>query len=129
MNFNRHAAAAFAPHWICHQHFLAGNLGAAAAHETLDRIDGFGWLDHANAIGGPPDDRPGAGFREVNDRWRQPLAVGIGNDIGDAGIDRRDQRVGGSQINADYSHFRYFSRGGWSSSLISGLSMFSGVAS
>jgi hypothetical protein len=37
----------------------------------------------------------------MDDGRGQPLPLGIGDDVGDAGLHRGDRRVGGAQINAD----------------------------
>jgi hypothetical protein len=37
----------------------------------------------------------------MDHRRRQPPALGIGDDVRDARIHRRDQRIGGAQVDAD----------------------------
>ena len=45
----------------------------------------------------------------MHDARAEPLALGVRNDVGDSGIHRRDERVGGAEVKADdFAHGKVF---------------------
>ena len=91
VNLDGDRAGAFATYGIGDEHFFAGDFVAAAAHETFDGINGLGGFEDAHAAGFLADDGFRSSAGKMDDRGREPLAVGIGNDERNARIHRGDQ--------------------------------------
>jgi hypothetical protein len=98
---DRDGAGAFALDRIRHQHFLARDVAAAAAHEAFHGVNGFGWLQHPHPVGPVADDGSGIRSRNMHHRRRQALALGVRDDIRNAAVHDGDERIGGAEINAD----------------------------
>ena len=80
--------------------FFAGHFAVAAAHEALDRVDGFlGVGDGLTA--GELADQDIAFVGEGHDAGREAVAFLIGDDLGFFALHHCDDGVGGAEIDAD----------------------------
>lgn len=101
VNRDCHWPRALAAHGIGHEHLLARDLRTAPAHEAFHGIDRAGRVEDAHAVGGVTDDRGGVGCGEVDDAGAEAVPVGVGDDVGDARVHGRDERVGSAEVEAD----------------------------
>ena len=92
-------------------HDLIGHFGnfrahlvASAAHEALDRVNGFARIGHGLAFGNLTDEAFPV-LRECDNRGRGAPPFGIWDDHGIAAFHHGDTRVGRSQVNTnDFAH-------------------------
>ena len=72
----------------------------AAAHETLDRVDGARGVGDGLPPGRLADDGlPLVGERD--DAGRQPVPLGVGDDLDFLAFHHGHDRVGGSEVDSD----------------------------
>ena len=75
--------------------------GSPPTHEPLGRIQGAFGVQHPHSIGGLAHQRGPRTGRNMDHRRGETVTLGIGDDVGDAAFHDGDQRVGGSEVDAD----------------------------
>ncbi len=84
---------------IVGQVFGVGDIFQAAAHEALDRDDGVLRVAHLGGHGLVADVGMAVG-QVAHHRGQQRPALFVGQHFGNAAANRRDQRIGGAQVDA-----------------------------